>query len=102
MDGCSWAGGGEKELRSDVKEEVVMKVKKEQWGHRAWFEKLCVVPRSLQPSGFLGCGVSRGEGFFFGNQCSSPASPSCGNISLLLATFSQVRTADASSERAIK
>lgn len=29
MDGCSWAGGGEKELRSDVKEEVAMKVKKE-------------------------------------------------------------------------
>lgn len=47
-----------------------------------------------------------GKGFLevgdFDKQCSRPISLSCGNVFSLLATFPQVRTADANSKRAIK
>ena len=40
-----------KELKSDVKKEILVKVKKEQWGGRAWFEKFCGVSYALYLSG---------------------------------------------------
>lgn len=69
MDGCTWAGGGGggKELRSDVKEKMVMKVEgsggETEPGLRnsVW----SLVPCSFPGRTFLGCGVSRGEVFFW-------------------------------------
>lgn len=91
-----------KELKSDMKREIMMKVKR---SSREGEPGLRNSVGSPMPYTFLGK-IAWGKGFLevgnFDKKCSSPISRSCGNVFSLLAVLPQVRTADANSKRAIK